>query len=121
MLSGLFLILFFGPEVLNQVQDRLVASGPFGSLDLEAASLAGSFFAFAVLLNFIPDYASLLETRWAIRWMGGTGRLLRLVVVDAFVTAIISLFFIGGFYAIAVAPSMGREFSGDATRARTPK
>lgn len=113
-LGGVFLALFLGPGVLHQLQERLILSGPIASLaslDMGALSLSTNFLAIAILLNFIPDYVSLLETRWVIRWMEGAGRLWRLVVVDALVTAFISLLFIGAFYAAVVAPSIGREFA----------
>lgn len=111
VLAIIFLALFLGPGALDQLQDRLILPGPIASLDVEAASVSTNFLTVAILLNFIPDYASLLETRWAIRWMEGTGRLWRLVVVDALVTALISLLFIGAFYATVAAPSMGRDFA----------
>ena len=41
-------------------------------------------------LNVLPDYLSLLETRWAIRWIGASGRVLVVVAIDALLTAIIS-------------------------------
>ena len=44
-----------------------------------------------VVFNFLPDYLSLLETRWAIRWIDRSGRLLPVLAADAVATAFISL------------------------------
>jgi hypothetical protein len=111
LFSVVFLALALGPGILDQLQDQLVLTGPLATVDAQGASIAGMVLMVATLLNFVPDYTSLLETRWAIRWMGRAGRLGRLIAVDALVTALISLFSIGLFYAVVVAPSMGRSFA----------
>ncbi len=43
-----------------------------------------------VPFNFLPDYASLLETRWAIRVMQRSGGIGRWLVLDLIATAVIS-------------------------------
>ena len=56
------------------------------------------FGVIAVFLNLLPDYASLLETRWAISWMDRTGRIPSILLLDLVLTATISvgLMFLGG-------------------------
>ena len=105
VLGVTFLGALLGPYAVG------LAWGPPASPSLRSISLAGTVIGFAILLNFLPDYASLLETRWAIRWMGGIGKLRRLLVIDAVATALISFVFVGIFYAATVAPQLGRPFS----------
>lgn len=49
----------------------------------------------AVLFNLVPDYLSLLETRYVLRWMGtkpSTGRICALLAFDIVVTGVIFFF-----------------------------
>jgi hypothetical protein len=60
------------PGVLDQLLDRAVLDWPILARDtsgrslLESAGMVGTVFALSAFLNFLPDYGSLLETRWAI-------------------------------------------------------
>ena len=47
-----------------------------------ATTIGGTFFVLSVLFNFLPDYLSLLETRWMLNWAGRSGQLIRLLAVD---------------------------------------
>jgi hypothetical protein len=56
-----------------------------------------------IALNVIPDFVSLLETRWALRWMDSTGRVVVVLLLDVVVTAAISAFaFLALNFGIAV-------------------
>ena len=50
-----------------------------------------SFLASAVYFNILPDYLSLLETRWVIRWMEKGKGLLKWIAFDLAATASISM------------------------------
>ena len=56
-----------------------------------------------VPFNFFPDYLSLLETRWAIRWMRDSGRTVLVLVVDLLMTSVISFFIMVGMLAALTA------------------
>ena len=45
---------------------------------------------FAGVFNFVPDYLSLLETRWAIEWMEDSGHSVRILLLDFILTALLS-------------------------------
>ena len=51
---------------------------------------------YIAFFNLIPDYLSLLETRWAITWARSSGRFLWVIVADAVLTGLISAAFIIG-------------------------
>ena len=55
-------------------------------------SLVGWVFVvpLSALVNTVPDYLSLLESRWAIKLAQRSGRLLRVLTLDLFLTAMIS-------------------------------
>lgn len=44
-----------------------------------------------VVFNFVPDYLSLLETRWAIGWMERSGRMASVLAFDVVATALLSV------------------------------
>ena len=58
-----------------------------------ALSLPG-LVAGAVLLNVVPDYLSLLQTRYAIKWAQRSHRLLAVLVIDFLATLVVSFVFI---------------------------
>ncbi len=67
-----------------------------------SAGINAIFFIFILtaILNLIPDYLSLLETRYVIKWMSRTSsraRILALLVIDFTVTGGIGLVAISGF------------------------
>jgi len=49
--------------------------------------LAGSFTLAAAIFNVIPDYLSLLETRWVLQKLGQSGNLVGLLLADLAATA----------------------------------
>ena len=59
--------------------------------DEEAARVALAMLV--VVFNVIPDYVSLLETRWALRFMRRSGRRLVVLVLDATATSVVSASF----------------------------
>lgn len=64
-----------------------------GFSPLVATTIGTLFFLGAVVpFNFIPDYLSLVETRWAIRRMETKGRVPGTLVLDLAATALISFF-----------------------------
>jgi hypothetical protein len=56
-----------------------------------SATDAVSFLAAAVYFNLIPDYLSLLETRWLIRWMEKGKGLVKGIAADIAATTVISM------------------------------
>lgn len=60
----------------------------------QALLSTGAMFATAVIFNFIPDYLSLLKTRYIVGWMHPTQSLLKTVVIllfDSVASALIAL------------------------------
>jgi len=85
-----------------------------------------NMFAPMVLFNFVPDYFSLLETRWAIRWMTTSRERGAILSFDVLATAVISLagiLFFAWLLGLAVAWGEDRSwyesfsFSGEILRA----
>ncbi len=101
-------------SVVAVVSVHLMMVGLFETRGL--APVGEQLWALAVLVavfNVIPDYISLLETRWALRFMRRSGRTPLVLVLDAAATSIISASF---FVMIGLlAPSFGifEEATGD--------
>ena len=69
-----------------------------------ATAIGGGFFVLSVLFNFLPDYLSLLETRWMLNWAERSGRLMRLLAVDFVATFTIAIGFLMLVLAFFVTP-----------------
>ncbi len=68
----------------------LVDVGDWNLDESGAWSVFVLFLVFPATLNFLPDYLSLLETRYVLKLLSGEGRTVKLVVADLILTFLIA-------------------------------